>query len=135
MSASLLHTDLGSRKMLYGGAAVILALSLISLLWQPLSQRYFPSNVPVEDVLWTATPDYKIFFGPGTPRSVELAAKLRSLKTNYGLSDDIYRVPNTPIFISPRIFMAGGSPNDIVLFSPLTTDSAAFIHSDYLRGK
>ena len=132
MSASLLHTDLGSRKMWYGGAAVILALVLISLLWQPLSQGYFPSTVPVEDVLWTATPDYKIFFGPGTPPSVELAAKLRSLKTNYGLSDDIFRFPNTPIFISPRILKAGGSANDIALFSPLTPESAAFIHSDYL---
>lgn len=135
MSAYLLHTDLGSRKMWYGGTAVILALALISLLWQPLSQRRFPTTVPVEDVLWTATPDYKIFFGPGTPPSLELAAKLRSLKTNYGLSDDIFRFPNTPIFIFPRILMAGGSANGIVLLSPLTAESAAFIHSDYLRAQ
>ena len=138
MSASLLHADLGSRTKWYGGLTVILVAALTSLLWQPLSQRFFPAPVPLvslEDVLWTATPDYKIFFGPGTAPSIELAAKLRSLKKEYGLPEDAYRFPNAPLFISPRILMVGGSANDIIIFSPLTPDSANFIHSDFLRGE
>lgn len=135
MSASLLHTNLGSRSIWYGGAALILTALLISLLWQPVSQRFFPVTVPMENVLWTATPDYKIFFGPGTAPSAELAARLRSLKMDYALPETAFRFPNTPLFISPRIFMSGGSADDIVIYSPLTPDSITFVHSDYLRGQ
>jgi hypothetical protein len=135
MSVSLLHTNLGSRSILYGVIALILAVMFVSLLWQPVSQRFFPVTVPIEDVLWTATPDYKIFFGPGTTQSAELAARLRSLKKDYTLPETAYRFPNTPLFISPRIFMSGGSANDIVIYSPFTPDSIAVIHSDYLRGQ
>jgi len=132
---ALFNRHLGPRTKWYGGIAVVLGAALISLMWEPLIQRFYQASVPLEEVLWTATPDYKIFFGPGTTPSAELAAKLRGLQAEYSVSEDAFRFPNSPLFISPRILMAEGSSSDIVICKPFTTASAELIRSDYLRRK
>jgi len=138
MNTSLLQAQLGSRTAWYAGVAFLfLAVSGVAL-WRPLVQRYFPEaipTVPIEDVLWTATPDYKTFFGPGTEPSTEIAARLRSMKDDYGLPEEVYRFPNAPVFVSPRIFMADGSSKDIILYSPLTPIAARAMRSEFLHGQ
>jgi len=135
MNFSLLHKNLGSRRVWITSILAIAGIGFIAVLWKPLSERYFPVTVPIESILWTATPDYKIFFGPGTPPSVDLAKRLRMLNNEYGFSEGANNFPNCPLFISPTMFTPGGAPNDIVIFSPFTPESAKYLRSEYLHGQ
>jgi len=133
MKTSFWHKKLGSRSAWYAALAIVSIGLSVMILWVPLSDRFFSPTAPMEDVLWTATPDYKVFFGPGTPPSVELADYLRSIE-GVDQTNSFFDWPSqNPIFVSPHIFLSDADPNEIVFISPFTSDSMRFIRSEHLR--
>jgi len=134
MSASLFHRDLGSRRVWLSGVGIVASIGIIAVLWKPIGERYFPTTTPIENILWTASPDYKIFFGPGTPPSVDLAKRLRMMNKEYGVPDRVFNFPNSPVFISPTMFTSNGAPNTIEILSPFTPQAALYIRAESVRG-
>ncbi len=123
MGASFFRANLGSRIVWFSAILIFAGGLIVLLLWKSLAERFFPTLVPIEDVLWTSTENAKIFFGPRTPPSTQLAQQLRRLAKE-GYYQGLFLFPDRPLYISPMLLTRNGQPNDILIFSPFTIDAA-----------
>lgn len=105
-----------------GIAAAITA----ALLWK----QFHPRTVPLEKVLWTATPDAKVFFGPGTPPSLALAGRLRRMKADGYNPGPLVFPPDCPLFISPALFTTNSRKNNILILAPFSPAAARKIREE-----
>ncbi|HEY8903735.1 MAG TPA: hypothetical protein VIM48_08505, partial [Chthoniobacterales bacterium] len=96
--ASILHQDVDAVGKWTATACVLALLTFLLAATVRVPKGPFgPFNTRLESVLWTSTPDYQTFYGPGTPQSLALVHKLYA--GNYLAAS--FRVPNVPIYVAP----------------------------------
>ena len=115
---SFLHRRVEHPFRWIGFSLVIVIGLTLALLWGALFQRRM---VPIEQVLWTSSPDYKVFFGPGTKPSSSLATSLHELRTKGYLTNDLL-VPDVPFLITHSLSSPSSGGDEPVMIAPFTED-------------
>lgn len=143
--ASILRQDVGAPGKWTATACVLALLTfLLAATLRVPKGPFGPLNTRLESVLWTSTPDFQTFYGPGSPQSVALAHELYA--GNY--LDASFRVPDVPIYVAPAevirvpnghpvllalsrkpVFAGRDAPQVIYNFSPEIAETLRKAHS------
>jgi len=101
-----------------------IGLTVVIIFLPLLFTHYFaPTSKPIDEVLWTSDLSRTVFYGPGTPQSLALAAKLKTITATPKLS---YA---GPVYIAPL-----NDPNsksaDIAIIYPFDPSAARLVMKD-----
>jgi len=129
-----MNTTILTRKIAHPWRWIALAISAILIYASVqifyLKRNPWNPNTSLESVLWTSDPHYQTFYGPGTPQSLALAKRIKSLKDKGYLTKEIL-FPEMPVYVAPQILDSSSHSEDPLIIVNFSLEMAKSLRESH----
>ena len=117
---------------------VLTAVGVIGIAWLIDTKPWLSPYPPLSEVIWTSNKDFSAFYGPGTPQSSKLVARIGTMKDMGYLPSDFHGF-REPTLITLAFFAAGTKEGDKfssdypIIVGGFTPEVGQWLREEYLQ--